>query len=238
MIKAVLFDLDGTLLQMDQDKFIKTYLGGLASKLVPLGYDKDTFIKGIWLGTDAMVNNDGKKTNEAVFWETFVKVCGERALADIPAFDEFYEKDFDKVSLVAEKDTLAPYAVAEIKRLGYRVALATNPVFPEIATKKRTKWAGLSLDDFELYTTYENSCFCKPNFEYYKGIMNKLGVTPEECLMVGNDVSDDMVCEELGMKVFLVEKYLINKENRDITRYPRGDFNDLIEYVRSFGESK
>ena len=93
MIKAVLFDLDGTLLQMDQDNFIKTYLEGLASRLVPLGYDKDTFIKGIWLGTGAMVKNDGTKMNEKVFWDTFVKICGERALNDIPTFDDFYEKN-------------------------------------------------------------------------------------------------------------------------------------------------
>ena len=238
MLKAVLFDLDGTLLQMDQDNFIKTYLEGLASRLVPLGYNKDTFIKGIWHGTGAMVKNDGSKTNEEVFWDTFVKICGKRALDDIPTFDDFYEKDFDKVAKVAEKNTLAPYAVDEIKKLGYKVVLATNPVFPEIATRKRAKWAGFSLEDFELYTTYENSRFCKPNFDYYKDIMNKLGVTPEECLMVGNDVEDDMVCEDIGMKVFLVEKYLINKENKDISRYPHGDFNDLVKYVKSLGECK
>ena len=32
-IKAVLFDLDGTLLPMDQDIFVKSYFGLLAKKL-------------------------------------------------------------------------------------------------------------------------------------------------------------------------------------------------------------
>lgn len=236
MIKAVLFDLDGTLLQMDQDTFIRKYLGALTDKIERLGYDKDILKKGIWVGMGAMIKNDGSKTNEEVFWDAFTKLCGERIRGDIPAFEEFYEKNFDEVSVVAEKDTLAPFAVSEIKKMGYRVALATNPVFPEIATKKRAAWAGLSLDDFELYTTYENSRFCKPNLDYYRAITERLGVMPEECLMVGNDVDDDMVVTELGMKVFLVGKYLINKENKDISRYPQGGFDDLIEYVRSLGD--
>ena len=237
MIKAVLFDLDGTLLQMDQDEFIKKYLGGLSEKLSHFGYDKDTFKKGIWYGMGAMVKNDGTRTNEDAFWEAFVKVCGEGILDHVPAFDEFYEKEFDKISSVAETNTAAPYAVAEIKKMGYRVALATNPVFPRIATQKRIAWAGFSTDDFELYTTYEDSRFCKPNLNYYKDVISKLGVKPEECLMVGNDVSEDMICEKMGMKVFLIEKYVINKENKDTTCYARGDFHDLIAYVRSLGES-
>ena len=34
--------------------------------------------------------------------------------------------------------------------------------------------------------------------------MQKLNVSPEECLMVGNDVSEDMIAETIGMKVFLI----------------------------------
>lgn len=236
MIKVILFDLDGTLLQMDQDLFIKTYFGGLVKKLVPLGYDKDTLVKGIWAGTGAMVNNDGKRTNEKVFWDTFVKICGDKIMNDISTFDDFYANDFDGVSIVAEKKTDAPWAVNEIKKMGYRIALATNPVFPAIATQKRTRWAGLSVDAFELYTSYENSRFCKPNQNYYKDILTALGVNRDECLMVGNDVNDDMVCEEYGMKVFLITKYLINPQGKDISHYPQGDFHDLVNYVSSLGE--
>ena len=40
-IKMILFDLDGTLLPMDQNHFVKTYFGALAKKLAPLGYDPE-----------------------------------------------------------------------------------------------------------------------------------------------------------------------------------------------------
>lgn len=117
--------------------------------------------------------------------------------------------------------------------MGFRVALATNPIFPAVATESRVRWAGLEPDDFELYTTYENSKFCKPNPGYYSEIIKKLKCSAEECLMVGNDVTEDMIAEKLGMKVFLLTDCLINKENKDITSYPCGSFDELIEYVNS-----
>ena len=109
--------------------------------------------------------------------------------------------------------------------------LATNPLFPAIATESRIRWAGLNKDDFELYTTYENSCFCKPNLDYYREILSRLGLQPEECLMVGNDVGDDMVARELGMQVFLLTDCLINKTNADLSQYPHGGFDELMAYI-------
>ena len=232
-LKAVFFDLDGTLLPMDQDKFINTYLSGLAAKLAPYGYDPGVLAKSIWYGTGAMIKNDGTRTNEQVFWDTFTSLVGEGVLADIPHFDRFYEEDFDKVSSVADPKPDAALLVRRVKNLGLIPVLATNPVFPSIATRKRTAWAGLSTDDFALFTSYENSHFCKPNPEYYKEILGKLSLDPCECLMVGNDVDEDMITEQLGMRVFLMTECLINKSGKDISVYPRGGFKELSEYIDS-----
>ena len=233
MIKVVLFDLDGSLLPMDQDVFIKAYFGMLVKKMSHHGYDPELLVDTIWKGTVDMVKNNGEKTNECRFWDRFVAAFGGASLNDTPLFDEFYEQDFDKVSAVCGFDPLAASAVNEIKKMGYRVALATNPLFPMAATERRIKWAGLSKDDFELVTTYENSRFCKPNLDYYRDIVNALGVSPEECLMVGNDVSEDMITERLGMKVFLLTKCLINKKDEDISVYPHGDLKDLVEFIKA-----
>lgn len=232
-IKVVLFDLDGSLLPMDQDIFIKTYFGMLVKKIAPCGYSPELLVDTIWKGTVDMVKNDGGKTNEECFWDRFVSVFGEASLKDMSLFDEFYEKDFDKVKDSCGFDPMAAVAVAEIKKMGYRVALATQPAFPMAATERRIKWAGLSKDDFELVTTYENSRFCKPSLDYYRDIVEVLGVSPEECLMVGNDVSEDMITEKLGMKVFLLPACLINKNDEDIDKYPHGNLSDLVEFVKS-----
>lgn len=232
-ITTVLFDLDGTLLPMDQEVFIKAYFGGLVQKLAPHGYGKDAVIGAIWTGTKAMIKNNGERLNEAAFWEEFCKIFGEIALQDVPIFDEFYAHDFCNVQKACGFSPKAAETVRKIKEMGFRVALATNPLFPSTATEQRISWAGLMPDDFELVTTYENSHYCKPNPDYYKEVMDKLGVTPNECLMVGNDVSEDMIAEELGAKVFLLTDCLINKEEKDISQYPNGSFEELIDYVES-----
>lgn len=231
--KVVLFDLDGTLLPMDQDIFVKAYFKGIATRLAPHGYDPQALIKGIWAGTNAMIANDGKKTNEAVFWDLFASLFGEKSRDDEPKFAEFYEENFDDVSAVCGYDARADKIVKKIKEKDLKVALATNPIFPQVATRKRMKWAGLDEADFELYTTYENSSYCKPNPDYYRVIMDELGVSAEECLMVGNDVGDDMVVRELGMKVFLLTDNLINKTNEDISDIPYGGFDELEAFIET-----
>ena len=78
MTKVVLFDLDGTLLPMDFDVFVKAYFGGVARKLAARGYDPQKLVASIWQATAAMIKNDGKKTNEAVFWDEFAKFTGKQ----------------------------------------------------------------------------------------------------------------------------------------------------------------
>ena len=117
--------------------------------------------------------------------------------------------------------------------MGYTLALATNPIFPAIATETRMRWAGLDQGDFVLYTTYENSSYCKPNPAYYRQVLQKLGAHPQECLMVGNDAEEDLVAESLGMKVFLITNCLINKQDQDLSRYPQGDLDALLHYIQS-----
>lgn len=234
-IKAVLFDLDGTLLSMDQDHFIKTYLGGLAKHLAPYGYDPDKFARVLWKGTGAMVVNDGSKRNEEVFWDVFSSMYPERdLLGEEKYFDEFYETKFDDVrDIVSKYEPLSVQAVEHMKNKGLRVILATNPLFPSVATRKRIAWAGFSPEDFEFFTSYENSTYSKPSLGYYREVAERAGLRFEECLMVGNDVSDDMVAKELGMKVFLLTDHLINKDNEDISVYPNGGFAELMKYVDS-----
>lgn len=231
-IKVVLFDLDGTLLPMDQDEFVKAYFGLLAKKLAPYGYETEKLIPAVWKGTGAMVNNDGKKSNEEVFWEVFSAIVGEKVKDDLPLFDEFYRTEFVGAKAACGFTSKAVEVIKLLKEKSVRVALATNPIFPAVATENRMGWAGLSPEDFEFYTTYESCRFCKPNPKYYEDIVEKLGVDAKECLMVGNDVSDDMVAETLGMKVFLLTDCLINKENADVSAYPHGDFKELIRFLQ------
>lgn len=236
MITTILFDLDGTLLPMDQDKFLHAYMGGLAAKMAPHGYEPEQLVKVVWKGTGVMIMNDGSMTNEDAFWKFFTGVYGEEAMKGLPIFEDFYANEFQNVAKSCGFDSRANEAIQEIKSMGFRVALATNPLFPAIATHSRAKWAGLNPEDFALITTYENSRHCKPSPAYYQDVLNALGVTPEECVMVGNDVGEDMVAGKLGMKVFLLTDCLINKKGEDIHNYPHGSFPELLEFLRGLNK--
>lgn len=232
-ITTVLFDLDGTLLPMDQDQFVGAYFRLLAKKLAPRGYEAKALMDGIWAGTMAMVRNNGARNNEAVFWEDFTGRFGKGALDDLPYFDEFYRTDFLQVQQVCGYREEAAQVITCLKEKQIPVILATNPIFPAVATENRIRWAGMEPSDFVLYTTYENSRFCKPNLDYYRDILQKCNLRPEECLMVGNDVGEDMIARELGMEVFLLTDCLINKANTDITQFPHGGFPELMEVLKA-----
>lgn len=230
-VRAALFDLDGTLLPMDNDEFTRGYFRLLTETLAPYGYEKQKLVDAVWAGTAAMVKNDGSRSNEQAFWERFTGIYGEKARADEPLFNGFYRREFQGAKELCGYEPKALKTIQKIKEMGLRTVLATNPIFPAVATESRIRWAGLQPSDFEWYTTYENIGFCKPNPDYYREIAGRLKVRPEECLMVGNDVTEDMVAESVGMKVFLLTDCLINREGRDISRYPNGGFDQLLRFI-------
>lgn len=232
MIKAILFDLDGTLLPMNQEDFTNSYFHLLSKTMEKYGYSPEYMVKAVWTGTGAMVKNDGSTTNEEVFWREFSKFFDRDVRADEPLFNAFYENEFQNVKKYCGYNENAKKLVDEARSMGYRVILATNPLFPAIATESRIRWAGLVPEDFELYTTYEDIGYCKPNLKYYQEILKRIDLLPEECMMIGNDVSEDMVAEQLGMKVFLLTDCLINKESTDISFYPNGSFKEALEYIK------
>lgn len=233
-IKAVLFDLDGTLLPMDQNQFLKGYFGLLTEKMVKSGYDAKTFMKALLTGTDAMVANDGSMTNEALFWREFGKFYTPETLPPITLFDEFYEKDFPKTRAFCGYDARPRKIVDTVKEKRLLCVLATAPAFPAVATETRMGYVGLTPQDFLLYTTYENCTYCKPSEGYYREVAAKIGCAPEECLMVGNDVTDDMIpARAVGMDVFLLTDHLINKNGADISAYKNGGYDELLAYISS-----
>ena len=235
---TILFDLDGTLLPMDQERFVKTYLGLLAEYLAPYEYEPAALVKAVWEGTAAMVRNNGEKTNEEVFWNVFRDRFGPRADEDRLLFEEFYATKFGESRISCGFEPRAAGLLALVKNKGYRVVLATNPLFPRTATMQRIRWAGLDPADFELVTTYEKERFCKPNPQYYLDILERIGAAPEQCLMVGNDGREDAAAAaKTGMRTFLLTDCLLHGEEAP-EGTPGGSFGDLIALITALPDVK
>ena len=233
MIKMILFDLDGTLLPMDLDIYLKAYFGGIAKKAAP----NDTILQkkvidGIMVGTGFMMKNNGETTNEEAFWTGFHKATENIFAGRESIFDDFYKNEFLTIRDGCGYNPRMSELIALVKQLGFRTALATNPVFPLVATQNRISWAGLKEGDFELVTSFETSHYCKPNPNYYVEVAEWLSVSPEECLMVGNDTTDDRAAEDIGMQVFLLTDCLINKKGIDVSKYPSGNLDKFIDYIK------
>ena len=232
-MKAVLFDLDGTLLPMDIRVFLKDYFGRLAKKMAANGYDEKGMMDGLYAAIGIMANNDGSCTVEEALLKYRLDTFGEKFTEVGNLFDEYYRVEFQEVQKSCGFNPKAAETVCKIKEMGYRVILATNPMYPRNATESRIRWAGFLPEDFEHFTTYEDYHYCKPNLKYYEEVLEKMGLQAEECLMVGNDVDEDMVAENIGMKVFLLTADMLNKHNKDISAYPQGDLDDLMEYIQT-----
>ena len=97
MFDTLLFDLDGTLLPIDQEAFTKAYFAELAQTVAPLGYEKEPFLDAVWQGTIAMAGGNGKETNRERFWDSFARSLGRDARALEPTLLSFYTQEFDRV---------------------------------------------------------------------------------------------------------------------------------------------
>lgn len=232
-MEAILFDLDGSLLPMDQDAFVAAYFGELSGKISCLGYDAQLLIKAVKAGTFAMISNDGRATNENVFWEAFEGMMGTGIRSSAPHFEDFYRNEFNRVKALTKPTPLASLCVKEAVGKGYRAVLATNPIFPRAGTLARVSWAGLDPLDFSLITTYEDFSHSKPDTGYYYEVLDRIGATAEECLMAGNDVDEDMCASETGMDTYLIEDCLINRNGSDLAKYKRGSLADLLTFIRA-----
>ncbi len=238
MIDTFLFDLDGTLLPQDSKDFIGIYYRELCS-VFECNPDAKAVIGKVIKATEAMLINDGKKTNCEVFIENFSKLINETTIDSyIEKFENFYNSGYLKIGEAVEAEPLIKKSIQLLKEKGYDLVVATNPLFPKEATYKRIEWAGLDVRDFMHITTYENSCYCKPNIKYYNEILEVTGKKPEQCIMVGNDVQEDIIVSKLGIKTFLITNHIINRSKDEIKSDYMGTYSDFYNFVTSLNMTK
>lgn len=237
-IKHILFDLDGTLLPMVQDEFVKFYMPLLAKSYMNAGVSLDPkkFIGAVWAGYEAMVKNDGSCTNREAFWSYIEPELPISTEESEKIALNFYADEFNQAICTTKPNPVSNQIVKRAKERGFETYLATNPVFPRCATMNRIRWAGLDAEDFKVITTYETCTYCKPNPEYFRGILEEFSLDPSECLMVGNDVEEDLAIRVLGVKTYLVTDTMENKKDLPVKSDYIGTLEELLKFIETVGK--
>lgn len=232
MIDTVLFDLDGTLLPLNMERFTEIYFSEMGYMFRDI-IDPKLLVKYIWTATEEMVRNTEYKTNEEVFMKRFAELVGGDISKYIERFDNFYDTVYHKTREAVEDQSLMKECVEILKKKNYKLVVATNPLFPRKAIHNRIEWAGLDLKDFIYITCYEDNHYCKPQLHFYREVLEAIGKKPEQCLMVGNDVQEDLVALKLGMKTFLIKNYMIHRTQDEIDSTYQGNYEDFYNFVKN-----
>jgi HAD superfamily hydrolase (TIGR01549 family) len=202
MIKTILFDLDNTLILFDEVKFFKAYI----KKVAPIMSDivaPHILWRMVLRSTRAALHNNGDLTNKEVFFNTFTKGLEDKTAEIWNRFQQFYENEFDQLKSLVTANKGISEIFSLLTQKGIKIVIASNPFWPSLAMEKRMSWAGIFKEQVDLITHMENMHFCKPRLEYYQEICNKIMEDPEHCLMVGDDLVNDMIAGKTGMKTFL-----------------------------------
>jgi FMN phosphatase YigB (HAD superfamily) len=207
-ITTVLLDLDDTLLTNVSDSFMEAYFAALVAKLRHL-VSPHVLLRALDLGIQRMHDNDGLgPTNDQVFYEEFYGHLGVSAEIAQPLIDEFYRTDFEKLAAFCQPDPNARRLVSWLFHQGYKVAIATQPVFPASAILARLRWAGVGAElfDYDLVTTFEVMRACKPSRAYYEAVLEQLGSQPHQALMVGDSIDTDLPARQYGIRTYWVTR--------------------------------
>lgn len=233
MISTILLDLDGTLLPIDTEEFTEKYFTEISIKLRDY-FTPEEVVKNIWDSTKYMIGNvDANKTNEEAFFEDFYERISHKAEIINPILVDFYEKDFNNIREISTRSKHMIDSVTLLKEKGYNLVVATNPLFPERAILHRIEWAGLNKEDFMFISCLEKMHYCKPRLEFYEEVLDIIKKQPQHCMMVGNDIGEDMIAKSLGMKTYLIEDYIIGTDTKDLVIDHRGSYGDFYEFVKT-----
>jgi FMN phosphatase YigB (HAD superfamily) len=225
---ALLLDLDGTLLDIE----VSFFLGPLIEEIHRFfmdSLDMDRFRKGLFGGTEAIMATtraDGENNLEG-FNRAFARITGMDVMEIDRRFRDFYTDVFPTLNCYGRPVKGAEKFVKKAADRGYTLCLATNPIFPLSAVMERLKWSGVGAEYFSFIPGMENMSTCKPNSDYYLQLSRVLAVDPSQCLMVGNDMEQDLPASKVGMGTFLVDGCVVNRGRTKLLPDARGSLEDL-----------
>ncbi len=211
MIKAVLLDLDDTLIATNTSNFFALYLRELGQYVVqriPQLAPPEQFIQQLMNSYGRIAAQyDPTRTLYERLMEDFSGVVGMEQDTLAPVFDDFYAQCYPPLMRLIRPRPETTALLTCLVDHGYRLALATNPGLPRTAIVQRLAAGGITISrfPFELVTCLETMHFGKPHITYYAEILARLDLHPCEAIMVGDDWENDIVgAVAVGLHTFWI----------------------------------
>lgn len=231
MIDTLLFDLDGTLLAVDTYQLMRSYYKGIKQTFE--GFICPQTIRScICTSYKEMLENSGVITNQEALLNSLEKFLEDKLEQYKAVLEDFYCTGFKKNQRLVRKVPEMIDSIKILKEKCYQMVIVTNPIYPINAVISRLQWAGLNPDDFSYISSCEHNHFCKPSLQLFLEIARDIDKAPEQCILVGNDIQEDIIASQIGMKTYLVTNYLINREKEDYECTYSGTFEDFLSFVR------
>ena len=231
MSLTLLLDLDDTLIDTHLDTFVPAYFQSLGQHLSGR-VAPDVMLRALINGTNLMNESvDPTRTLVEVFDSRFYPNLGIPKEKLVDVIEDFYDNIFPNLELHTRKRVDAVSFVEWALSRGYRVAIATDPLFPRKATYHRLRWAGLDPQAIELISTPEHFHFTKTHPAYYAEVLGRLGWPEGPVLMVGNDVVRDLEpAHRLGVATYFIDGDAVSSPGFEAGR---GRLSDLQPWLES-----
>lgn len=232
-IQAVLFDLDGTLVDVDMHRFVPIYLRRLTEHMSDQ-VNPNRAAQTLHHAVAAMfANTDAGRTLESILLEVL-----ESELAIAPeryaeCLELFYRNDLQTLRPLVKGHPLSSQLIQASLARGWKVVLATNPIFPRVVIDARVAWGDLDGDAFHHVTAYETAHFCKPSPSFFEEILDRLKIPAERCVMVGNDTLHDLSASQVGMRTCLLTPWSIKRPGADYKADWQGRHEELLALIAS-----
>ena len=228
MTLTILFDLDDTLLRTNTGEFLPAYFKGLGQALAHLGAQEEITDQIRFAVGKMVANQDPSKLLREIFSENFYPPLGTTETECQEILENFYDSEYPKLRSLVQPISEAETLITWCKSQQMRLAITTNPLFPETATRQRVRWAGLDPEDFLYISTYDNFHFTKPNLSYYAEAIGRLGWPEETIVMVGDNLTHDILpAEAMGLETFWIDPEV------ETTERPHGALSDLQGFLAS-----
>jgi FMN phosphatase YigB (HAD superfamily) len=238
MTPTLLLDLDDTLLSSNMDAFIAAYFkklaGFLAGRVNPA-----RLVQELLTGTMLMFKNEYPYiTLEETFSDYFYPALGANRPELQAHIERFYDEIFPSLKDLTSPRPEAVELVNWARAQGWRIAIATNPLFPRKAIDHRLRWAGLPPDTypFELVTSFETIHFTKEIPAYYHEIMGRLGWPEGPVVMVGDDAKLDIESALVaGFPVYWIRPH--GQSLPDMVDIAQGTVRDFHAWIQTVDTS-